>query len=257
MNFNSDNNSSEPTSKATAIPKQKSQYQVKINKYEENIKELDDLVAGRTDLQPKQKKTINDILVILYRLKQNPTKENLDIIKAINIKYYTLLKDYYTEELFFYNIPIPENYQGNYSNQEEIRVRIHKMVTKYTELLAELEQIHSEGIVVKKNETPEAREARESHELNLQEQMRKQRAAHNKALKNSSTNESNLVNTFAQVGLNAPRIPDQLAANSSQGFNQRRANAEKQAAAAVAAWKKKGGKRTRRKKYKNKSRKIK
>jgi hypothetical protein len=84
--------------------------------------------------------------------------------------------------------------------------------------------------------------------------MRKQRAAHNKALTKSSINESNLVNTFAQVGLNAPKVPAQLVENNTKGFNQRRANAESQAAAAVAAWKKKGGRTRRHKKNKNKSR---
>jgi hypothetical protein len=176
---------------------------------------------------------INDI----YLLEQ----ENAPIskINALKVRHYLILKQHYLKLINDYKMM-------NWRTPEEREFMINKYEPKIKEL-DDLFAASAKSALLPENRSKKAL-LNPQHELNLQEQMSKQRAAHN--------NESNLVNTFAQVGLNAPRIPAQLAANNGKGFNQRRANAERQAAAAVAAWKKKGGKRTRRhKKYKNKSRK--
>jgi len=222
----------------------------------EILRQIGEAEHQRKDLIEKIRKNKSDnisgrIINELYFLEQQ-NNQPLSKIREFKLRNYLTLKQAYEKKIndILKERNLPE--QNRWHTDEEIANNLSIEQQK----IKELDDLFAESL--RTGLLPENRSKKAllnpQHELNLQEQMRKQRAAHNKALKNSSTNESNLVNTFGQVGLNIPKVPVELAENNTKGFNQRRANAEKQAAAAVAGWKKKGGRTRRHKKNKNKSR---
>jgi hypothetical protein len=197
--------------------------------------------------RPQVEINVTDIINNIKRLKSEPTKINLVIIRQLQNKYYSLLKEEYLSEMRYYEDPINLAKLIRILGEANAQREMEKSIKKVRVKLDELEKAqYGQPVTPVKNE---------AHELVLQEQMRKQRAAHAAALNKAAKNNANIVNIAEQVGITEQPVPVQLVENNVKGFNQRRANAEKEAAAAVAAWKKKGGKQTRKfKKYKNKTR---
>jgi hypothetical protein len=133
---------------------------------------------------PQEEINIKNVLKRISTGRRKPTKINLAIIRHFQNKYYSLLKQYYEDKIHSFeaketmntlvNMLHSENAAQNYKENEIKRIR---------EKLDELEKAqYGQPVTLFKNE---------AHELALQEQMAKQRAAHAIAVNRAAQNNVN------------------------------------------------------------------
>lgn len=140
---------------------------------------------------------IEKIIERIEHLKENPTELNLSMIRQLQNKYYTLLKQYYLDEIPQYEDPVFIKKIAKFMHSENAAQKQMESSIKFIrDKLDELEKAKYGPV------TPKVINL--EHELVLQEQMAKQRAAHAIAVNRAAQNNANFENAARYIAQEKP-----------------------------------------------------